>query len=35
MTLPGWIFMSLSIVSVLTLVVCCYTKLLSHPRDDV
>lgn len=33
MTPAGWIFMSLSIASVLTLLVSCYTRLLRTPRE--
>jgi hypothetical protein len=33
MTLAGWIFMSVSITAVLTLVICCYARLLRAPRQ--
>lgn len=34
MTVAGWVFMSGSIVGVLTLVIWCYRQVLSMPRED-
>jgi hypothetical protein len=33
MTFAGWTFMAVSITAVLTLVVCCYARILRQPAD--